>query len=101
MLFHLLYPLHTRLTAFNLFRYITFRTAMAMLTAMVVSLILGPWLIRRLRYFQIGQELGTGAFAVVHKATLEGNEVSLTLLLSLSSSSLPFLLILLFFFRSR
>ena len=57
MLFHLLYPLHTRLTAFNLFRYITFRTAMAMLTAMVVSLILGPWLIRRLRYFQIGQEI--------------------------------------------
>ena len=57
MLYHLLYPLHTSLKVFNVFRYITFRTAMAVLTAMVVSFILGPWLIRRLRHFQIGQEI--------------------------------------------
>ena len=57
MLYHLLYPLHATLKAFNVFRYITFRTAMAILTALVVSLILGPWLIRRLRHFQIGQEI--------------------------------------------
>ncbi|HZN54329.1 MAG TPA: phospho-N-acetylmuramoyl-pentapeptide-transferase [Candidatus Polarisedimenticolaceae bacterium] len=57
MLYHLLYPLHTSLKLFNVFRYITFRTAMAIITAMVVSFILGPWLIRRLRYFQIGQEI--------------------------------------------
>jgi len=57
MLYHLLYPLHTKLSAFNVFRYITFRTAMAILTAMVVALVLGPWLIRRLRHFQIGQEI--------------------------------------------
>ena len=36
-------------------RYITFRTAAASLTALVISLVLGPWLIRRLREFQIGQ----------------------------------------------
>ena len=39
----------------NVARYITFRTAAASLTALVISLVLGPWLIRRLREFQIGQ----------------------------------------------
>lgn len=57
MLYHLLYPLHTSYKVFNVFRYITFRTSMAILTALVVSLVLGPWLIRRLRQFQIGQEI--------------------------------------------
>jgi phospho-N-acetylmuramoyl-pentapeptide-transferase len=36
-------------------RYITFRTAAASMTALAISLVLGPWLIRRLREFQIGQ----------------------------------------------
>ena len=36
-------------------RYITFRTAAASMTALVISLVMGPWLIRRLRDFQIGQ----------------------------------------------
>jgi phospho-N-acetylmuramoyl-pentapeptide-transferase len=34
---------------FNVFRYITFRTAMALVTALVLSLCLGPWMIRKLR----------------------------------------------------
>jgi len=55
MLYHLLYPLHTDIQLFNVFRYITFRTAAASLTALALSLILGPVLIRRLRDFQIGQ----------------------------------------------
>ncbi len=38
-----------------LWAFITFRTAAASLTALVISLVLGPWLIRRLREFQIGQ----------------------------------------------
>ncbi len=38
-----------------MFGYITFRTAAASLTALALSLLLGPWLIRRLREFQIGQ----------------------------------------------
>ncbi len=57
MFFHLLYPLHRSFGLFNVFRYITFRTAMAVLTALLVSFILGPGLIRRLRQFQIGQEI--------------------------------------------
>src|SRR6187431_666390 len=39
----------------NVTRYITFRTAAASLTALAISLLLGPWMIRRLRDFQIGQ----------------------------------------------
>jgi len=55
MLYHLLYPLHTSVPVFNVFRYITFRTAGASVTALAISLIVGPLLIRRLREFQIGQ----------------------------------------------
>ena len=55
MLYHLLYPLHTSVAALNVTRYITFRTAAASVTALAISLLLGPWLIRRLREFQIGQ----------------------------------------------
>jgi len=55
MLLYLLYPLHTYATIFNVTRYITFRTAAASLTALALSLALGPWMIRKLRDFQIGQ----------------------------------------------
>ncbi|HEY7056258.1 MAG TPA: hypothetical protein VH458_07030, partial [Vicinamibacterales bacterium] len=55
MLYHLLYPLHTSIPVLNVFRYITFRTAGASVTALVISLVVGPILIRRLREFQIGQ----------------------------------------------
>jgi phospho-N-acetylmuramoyl-pentapeptide-transferase len=57
MFFHLLYPLRDAFGAFNVFQYITFRTAMATLTALLVSLLLGPRLIAHLRQFQIGQEI--------------------------------------------
>ena len=39
----------------NVFRYITVRTALASLTALLLTLVLGPWVIRRLRELQIGQ----------------------------------------------
>ena len=55
MLFYLLYPLHEQVSALNVVRYITVRTAAASLTALALSLLLGPWFIRRLRDFQIGQ----------------------------------------------
>jgi phospho-N-acetylmuramoyl-pentapeptide-transferase len=55
MLYHLLFPLHTTFSIFNVTRYITFRTAAASLTALAISLVMGPWLIRTLREFQIGQ----------------------------------------------
>ena len=55
MLYHLLYPLHKTLSVFNVFRYITFRTIYASLTAFLICFFLGPWVIRKLSYMQIGQ----------------------------------------------
>lgn len=55
MLYHLLYPLHTTFSVFNVFRYITFRTIYASLTAFFVCFLLGPWMIRKLGAMQIGQ----------------------------------------------
>ncbi|MCK4389485.1 MAG: phospho-N-acetylmuramoyl-pentapeptide-transferase [Desulfobacterales bacterium] len=55
MLYHLLYPLHTSFSAFNVFRYITFRTIYASLTALLICLLLGPWVIRKLTEHKICQ----------------------------------------------
>jgi len=55
VLYELLVPLAKYHTAFNVFRYITFRTAMATVTALVISFLLGPWLINRLRQMQHGE----------------------------------------------
>jgi phospho-N-acetylmuramoyl-pentapeptide-transferase len=54
MLYHLLTPFARDFILFNVFRYITFRTAMATVTALLISFVLGPWLIRRLRALQHG-----------------------------------------------
>jgi phospho-N-acetylmuramoyl-pentapeptide-transferase len=53
----LLAPLAKYHIAFNVLRYLTFRTAMALVTALVISLVLGPWLIRQLRARQIGETI--------------------------------------------
>ncbi len=61
MLYSLLYPLRDAIGAFNVVRYITFRTIVAMLTAMLVCYLLGPWFIRKMQELQMGQyirELG-------------------------------------------
>src|SRR5262252_9698074 len=60
ILYEFLYPLNhlwAPLRVLNVFQYITFRTAYASLTALLISLLLGPWLITRLRDFQIGQHI--------------------------------------------
>jgi phospho-N-acetylmuramoyl-pentapeptide-transferase len=49
-LYHLYSP-------FRVFQYATFRTGMAFFTAMLLSILMGPWLITRLRQFQIGQHI--------------------------------------------
>jgi phospho-N-acetylmuramoyl-pentapeptide-transferase len=55
MLYHLLYPLHTLFSVLNVFRYITFRTIYASLTAFFICFFLGPWVIDRLARMQVGQ----------------------------------------------
>jgi len=54
MLYNFLAPFADDFGLFNLFRYITFRTGGAMITALIVSFIIGPALIRWLRYHQKG-----------------------------------------------
>ena len=57
MLYHLLYPLRDFIFSFNIFRYITFRAAMAALTAFILSLIFGPLLINKLKALKIGEKI--------------------------------------------
>jgi phospho-N-acetylmuramoyl-pentapeptide-transferase len=56
MLYYLLYEhLFKYASPLRVFRYVTFRTAFASLTALFLCVALGPWLINKLRQFQIGQ----------------------------------------------
>lgn len=55
MLYHLFYPLHEYFSFLNVFRYITFRTIYAILTALFISFLVGPWIIEKLKAFQIQQ----------------------------------------------
>ena len=56
MLYYLFYyAMRPHFSPFNVFRYITVRTAVASLTALLLSLLLGPWVIERLRDLQVRQ----------------------------------------------
>ncbi len=57
MLYHLLYPLRNTFSGFNVFRYITFRSAGAVLTALIVTFILAPSMIAWLRRLRVGQHV--------------------------------------------
>jgi phospho-N-acetylmuramoyl-pentapeptide-transferase len=57
MLFHLFSLFRDAVPAFRVVGYITFRTFAATITAVVISLLLGPWLIKRLRQYKIGQNI--------------------------------------------
>ncbi len=59
MLYHFLYPLSEQVSAFNVFRYITFRSLGAAVTALLLSLLLGPVLINWLKSLQMGQVVRT------------------------------------------
>ena len=55
MLFYLLYALHDKFSLLNVFRYITFRAILAVLTALLLSFLSGPWVIRKLQQLQVKQ----------------------------------------------
>jgi phospho-N-acetylmuramoyl-pentapeptide-transferase len=60
MLYNLLAPLADEFQAFNLFRYLTFRTGGAMMTALFLSFLFGPWIINWLKSQQgAGQPIRT------------------------------------------
>jgi len=55
MLYKLIYIFHADISWLNVFRYITFRTILATLTALLISFLFGNWTIRKLGGMQIGQ----------------------------------------------
>src|SRR6476660_4650525 len=58
MLYYLLYQrLFPAVRPFRVFGFVTFRTAFASLPALFLCIILGPWLIAKLREFQIGPHI--------------------------------------------
>ncbi len=59
MLYEFLYPYHVDFSFLNIFRYITFRTIYGGLTAFLICLLLGPFVIRKLTRMQIGQIIQT------------------------------------------
>lgn len=59
MIYHFLYPLASYFHFFNVFKYLTFRTIYATITALAISFIMGPWVIRRLEGLQAKQVIRT------------------------------------------
>ena len=85
MFYHLLYPLASEFSGFNVFRYITFRTGAATLTALFIAFMVGPPLIRALERLRIGQpirEIGPDHKAKEGTPTMGGLLILLSLLVS-------------------
>jgi phospho-N-acetylmuramoyl-pentapeptide-transferase len=57
MLLELAQWLSTDIRAFNVFGYITLRTVLAAMTALAISFVIGPWMIRKLTAMKIGQSV--------------------------------------------
>src|SRR5262245_16657958 len=84
MLYHLLYPLASEISVFNVFRYITFRTGAATLTALFLAFLVGPSLIRWLSLMRVGQpirEIGPAHQSKAGTPTMGGLLILLSVLL--------------------
>ena len=85
MLYHLLVPLSSEFGLFNVFRYITFRTGAATLTALFIAFVVGPPLIRALSRLRVGQvirEIGPDHHSKAGTPTMGGLLILLSLLVS-------------------
>jgi phospho-N-acetylmuramoyl-pentapeptide-transferase len=85
MLYHLLVPLADTYSALNVFRYITFRTAAATLTALFLALVAGPAVIRALAALRVGQpirEIGPDHQSKAGTPTMGGLLILLALVVS-------------------
>ncbi len=67
MLYLLLLKLTPSFSAFNLFTYITFRSALAAATSLGLSIVLGPWMIEKLRALNVGQNIRKEHVDELHK----------------------------------
>ncbi|MDD4953965.1 MAG: phospho-N-acetylmuramoyl-pentapeptide-transferase [Candidatus Omnitrophica bacterium] len=71
MLYNLLYSLHNTFSALNIFRYITFRAVLAVVTSFSISLILGPWVIKTIKRLKVGENIrkqDSARLAELHRA---------------------------------
>ena len=85
MLYNLLYPLSGDIAIFNVFRYITFRSVWALLTALIISILVGPWFIRYLKKLKFGQYILEDVKAHLQKAgtpTMGGLLIAFSLIVS-------------------
>lgn len=85
MLYNLLYPLSSEFSILNVFRYITFRSVWALLTALIISIIVGPRFIRMLKRLKFGQYIQDDVKAHLEKAgtpTMGGVLIAFSLLSS-------------------
>jgi phospho-N-acetylmuramoyl-pentapeptide-transferase len=85
VIYHLLYPLASDVRAFNVLRYITFRTGAATLTALFIAFLVGPALIRKLASLRVGQpirEIGPAHQSKAGTPTMGGLLILLSLLVS-------------------
>lgn len=103
MIYHLIYPLYEHLAVLNVFRYITFRTIYATLTALLISVIIAPWFIRKVGQYQVKQYIrDDGPASHQNKAgtpTMGGVFIIFSVLFSVlfwADLSNPFVLLLLF-----
>lgn len=90
MLFNLLYPLADQVELFNLFHYLTFRTGGAVLTALLLSFLIGPRLIDWLQRHQNGGQPIRADGPASHVLTKTGTPTmgGLLILLALTASTL-------------
>lgn len=103
MIYHLIYPLYEYLAVLNVFRYITFRTIYATLTALLISVIIAPWFIRKVGQYQVKQYIrDDGPASHQNKAgtpTMGGVFIIFSVLFSVlfwADLTNPFVLLLLF-----
>lgn len=103
MIYYLIYPLYEHLAVLNVFRYITFRTIYATLTALLISVIIAPWFIRKVGQYQVKQYIrDDGPASHQNKAgtpTMGGVFIIFSVLFSVlfwADLSNPFVLLLLF-----
>lgn len=85
MLYHFLYPLSTELPLLNVFRYITFRSVWALLTALLITIIIGPRFINWLKRIKCGQYIQEEVSCHMQKAgtpTMGGLLIGFSLLTS-------------------
>ena len=90
MLFHILVPLADDFGALNVFRYLTFRTGGAVLTALIVSFLFGPVLIELLKSRQQGGQPIRDDGPESHLLTKKGTPTmgGILILIALSSATL-------------